>query len=104
MNKSLNQVAIIGTKNACHFFEKYAAPKSPIAPSGEKFGICGIIRLKAATKMNAAKTPKRKFNFCFSIFNELLIDICLLYAVYDIYPSQLTHCTKFCTTVSLETL
>src|SRR5690554_5838645 len=79
MNKSLSQVAAIGIKKACHFFAKWAAPKSPIAPSGEKFGICGIIRLKAATKMNAVKTPKGKFNFCFSIFNGLLIDIYLLY-------------------------
>jgi hypothetical protein len=56
MNKSLNQVAAIGMKNACHLLAKWAAPNSPIAPKGEKLGICGMSLEKAASKIITINT------------------------------------------------
>lgn len=69
MNKSLSQVAAIGINKMCHFFEKWAAPKSAMAPNGEKLEGCGIILEKAANKISPVKTEKRKLIFVFIILN-----------------------------------
>ena len=62
-------MAAIGINNICHFFEKWAAPKSAIAASGEKFAGCGIILEKAANKTRPVKIEKRRLIFVFIILN-----------------------------------
>ena len=55
INKSLTQIDKTGIKKAFHLCLKNAAPNKLIAPIGEKLGICGIKRLKAAKRIIAIR-------------------------------------------------
>jgi hypothetical protein len=43
-------------------------------PIGEKFGGCGIKRIRAATRIKIATIPKRRFNFSLAIFYKVIFD------------------------------